>query len=354
MAARVLVVETNTGAVVSRAFSKFFNYHEGNAYKPTGDELVVKVEEKLDGSIISLFWYKHQWILTSKSRFDSVHVKMAQEVLDKKYPRVTKTLPTDRTYVFELIHPENSTQLVYAYMDLVLLSVIGKDGSEPPPEFDWSVYPFPRPVMNEISITDLNAVRRLNRVNEEGFVVKFYLGNDSLHPQRIKVKFESFLDLIKSKNYHNPKELKELYIRKRNMIYTFDEEEVKNRMAEQKKVYFEGLRRIADDFGGEKWVSGVLDVWSKIDSVFVEDETELRRAIAKLVDEGFGEHIGTRDSEIKRRFAQRIMQEQAMSKYKNVLFIWISGVGIDRQVSAFSASVRVPMKEMDGVELKYV
>jgi len=340
MACRVLVVETDTGDIVSRAFSKFFNYHESNAYKPTGDELAVRVEEKLDGSIITLFCYQNQWILTSKARFDSVHVEMAQEILDEKYPRVTEKLSPDKTYVFELIHPKNPISLRYTYKDLVLLSVIGKDGSEPPSGFDWTVYPFRRPARSDILITDLDAMRKLNRVNEEGFVVKLYPRHAPLHPQRIKVKFESFLDLIKSKNYQTPEKLAQLYTRKRNAIHTFDEREVTDRMEREKVIYFEALRNIADDFG-KKWVAGKLEMWLEIENVFIEAEAELRWVIRKLVDEGFDKHIGTKEREVRRRFVQRIMQEPKMTKYQKVLFIWFTGEPMKRQVETFTSSVKL-------------
>ncbi|KAJ4474231.1 hypothetical protein J3R30DRAFT_3406245 [Lentinula aciculospora] len=335
MATRVLVVEQNTGKVLSRAFSKFFNWNENHdhAYRlpvagHTGNE--------------------NQWILTSKARFDSVHVGMAEEVLHEKYPhiidtrRTDGTLSRDKTYVFELVHPKNPTHLRYTYKDLVLLSVIGKDGSEPPPDFDWSIYPFPRPAVSDVNITDLDAVRKLNRVNEEGFVVKIYLRNDSLHPQRIKVKFESYLDLIKSKNYHTPTELAALYRKKREMIHTFDEEEVEMKMKVEKENYFEGVRRIADDFGGDRWVTGLIKIWKEVESVFVEAEMELVRIRDSLTKkEGFGVHVGTTNGEIKRRFAQTILQDQTMGKYKNVLFVWFSGGPIVEQVKAFTTLVRM-------------
>ncbi|KIK63344.1 hypothetical protein GYMLUDRAFT_41059 [Collybiopsis luxurians FD-317 M1] len=359
MAARVLVVERDTGAVVSRAFSKFFNWDEGDAYKailaetqaPDGPLFSeTRVEEKLDGSIITMFHYQHQWILTSKSRFDSVHVEMAQEILDEKYPMIrlstSSILSRDKTYVFELIHPKNPTHVRYEYKDLVLLSIIGKDGSEPPPDFDWSVYPFPRPTNHDIPITDLSAIRRMNRVNEEGFVVKFYLSSSPLHPQRIKVKFESYLDLIKSKNFHNnPNELAEVYRRKRGMIYTFDETVVDRRMAQEREAYFDGARRIADDFGGEKWVIRLTEMWTEAENLFAVAEKELRTAIGQLTEAGYGECIGTKDAEAKRRFAHKVMQEPIMAKHKNTLFAWFTGGTKEKQVAVFVSSVRMSWRK---------
>ncbi|KAF8799231.1 hypothetical protein BYT27DRAFT_7318779 [Phlegmacium glaucopus] len=57
-AARPLITESNSGQVVSKSFSKFFNHHEKQAYTPTGGEYAFTIEEKVDGSITSLFCYK--------------------------------------------------------------------------------------------------------------------------------------------------------------------------------------------------------------------------------------------------------------------------------------------------------
>ncbi|KAF5371439.1 hypothetical protein D9757_009985 [Collybiopsis confluens] len=293
---------------------------------------------------------------------------MAREVLNEKYPYLMtapssssstssspiQSLDTNKTYIFELIHPQNPTHVRYTYKDLVLLSIVGKDGSEPPPDFNWSIYPFPRPTYHDIPISDFPAIQRLNRSNEEGFIVKIYplpsstsTSPFSFHPQRIKVKFESYLELIKSKNYiigggdQTPNELAEVYRRKRGFIYTFDEAQVVRRMGQDKDAYFDSVRRISDDFGGPEWVNGLMDMWNEAETAFMEAEAELLAAMNRLMADGFEAQVGTEDVDVKRRFAQRIMQEPEMSRHKNTLFAWFGGGPIEKQVAMFVSSVKV-------------
>ena len=193
VAARALVTEIPTGNVVSRSFSKFFNYHEKLAYRPTGNEYTFEIEEKVDGSIISLFCYKNTWITTSRSSFDGPHAATARSILDTKYTGILEKLVRNKTYVFELIDPSMPIKIVYETTDLILLSVMSKDGKEPPADFDWTSLPFPRPRVHGAPRVDPAALSKLNIKNEEGFVVKFWRTPHDEHPQRIKVKFESYL-----------------------------------------------------------------------------------------------------------------------------------------------------------------
>ena len=105
MAARTLITESNSGRVISRSFSRFFNYREKQTFKPTGDEYAFVIEEKVDGSIISLFYYDNEWMMASKSAFESPHTISARRILDKLYPNVLTTLDKSKTYVFELVDP---------------------------------------------------------------------------------------------------------------------------------------------------------------------------------------------------------------------------------------------------------
>jgi RNA ligase len=150
-AARSLITESHSGQVISRSFSKFFNHHEKQAYKPTGNEYAFVIEEKVDGSIISLFYYNNEWIMASRSSFESPHIISARRILNKLHPNVLTTLDKSKTYVFELVDPRMLIRVVYHEEDLVLLAIFAKDGQEPPYNFDWSKYPFARPKVHNSS-----------------------------------------------------------------------------------------------------------------------------------------------------------------------------------------------------------
>jgi hypothetical protein len=128
VAARTLITESNSGRVISTSFTKFFNYHEKQAYKPRGDEHVFVIEEKVDGSIISLFYYHNKWMMASKSTFETPHTISACTIPDKLYPNVLLTLNISKTYVFELVNPRMPIHVIYQKEDLILLAIFAKDG----------------------------------------------------------------------------------------------------------------------------------------------------------------------------------------------------------------------------------
>jgi hypothetical protein len=175
VAARTLITESNSGRVISRSFPKFFNYHEKQAYKPTGDEHAFVIEEKVDGSIISLFYYHNEWMMASKSAFETPHTISARRILDKLYPNVLATLDISQTYIFELVDPRMPIRVVYQKEDLILLAIFAKDGQEPPHNFDWSIFPFSRPKIHNAPQVNPKQLSQMNWRNEEGFVIKFWL-----------------------------------------------------------------------------------------------------------------------------------------------------------------------------------
>ena len=231
LASRSLVTESSTGRVISRSFAKFFNYEEKLAYEPSGHEYTYEIQEKVDGSIISLFWYDGlrsssksgtfpnrdgglgQWVVASRASFSSKHTESAWNILNTRFPSLvnnTRDSPLDRTktYVFELVDNRMAIKIRYSYdPDLLLLSIIGNDGSET--RIDNTGLPFRRPRKwkleeliageNEpgMSRSKLKQLSKLQRANEEGFVITFWRTKDDVYPQRVKVKLESYLKLCK-------------------------------------------------------------------------------------------------------------------------------------------------------------
>src|ERR1019366_8453836 len=65
----IILDESNDWAVVSYPFDKFFNYGEPNAAKI--DWANTRVLEKLDGSLMTLYWYADQWRVASSGTPDA-------------------------------------------------------------------------------------------------------------------------------------------------------------------------------------------------------------------------------------------------------------------------------------------
>lgn len=65
----IILDEANNWAVVSYPYDKFFNYGEGNAAVIDWDSAVV--QDKLDGSLMTLYFYKNKWHVQSSGTPDA-------------------------------------------------------------------------------------------------------------------------------------------------------------------------------------------------------------------------------------------------------------------------------------------
>lgn len=180
---RALVTD-ESGNIVSKGFSKFFNYSEGKTNIPDVIDWV-RVYEKLDGSYIGLFYYDGQWIVNSKGSFTSDQVVWAKEILESKDLSV---LNKTWTYCFELIVPEN--RIVVAYGDKKDLVFLRAFHTESGTEIDLhKIHGFNHVDSWLESNFNPKKLQELNTPNEEGFVVQFSNG------ERCKIKFEEYMRL---------------------------------------------------------------------------------------------------------------------------------------------------------------
>lgn len=83
--------------IVARPFKKFFNIEEGK-HTPTED---FEIYEKVDGSLITVFNYNGEWVVSSRGSFTSEQAIKGRELLNK-YP--IHTLDNNKTYLFEIIY----------------------------------------------------------------------------------------------------------------------------------------------------------------------------------------------------------------------------------------------------------
>lgn len=188
---RALILDSNTGEVIARSFSKFFNWEE-NKHTPTNN---FRIFDKVDGSLGLLFFYREnsldngRWIFTSKGSFISEQAIKGKEILDELYPQYVN-LDKTLSYIFEIIYPENrivvnhgsNRKLVYLSsfepngVEHLLLDEMKERGFDTVKEFS-----FP-----EMSLKEL---KNMNISNSEGFVIRYDSG------ERMKVKFEDYLKL---------------------------------------------------------------------------------------------------------------------------------------------------------------
>ena len=171
--------------VVARPFQKFFNLEEPeNLILP--DE-PFEVYDQLDGSLGILYWVDSKPAIATRGSFTSEQAIVATELLHTKYADAIEHLDSAKTYLFEIIYPEN--RIVIDYGDarkLVLLAVIDtKTGKEF--LMDDISYYFFEIVKRYDGLNDLQQLKALEEDNREGFVVKFKSG------YRLKVKFAEYV-----------------------------------------------------------------------------------------------------------------------------------------------------------------
>lgn len=122
MQCRGLVVD-DSGRCVVRCLPKFFNEDEPHALCDMPSGITPVVFDKLDGSLIQVANDKqYGLVVTSKGSFQSSQAEWARQIIAEKY--TTEDFVLGKTYIFELIHPENRIVLDYgATRELYLLAV---------------------------------------------------------------------------------------------------------------------------------------------------------------------------------------------------------------------------------------
>ena len=171
--------------IVARPFQKFFNWGEiENQAIPNTD---FEVFEKLDGSLGILYFIENEAFIATRGSFTGVQAVRATAILKSKYaPILRGGLDTTKTYLFEIIYPENRIVVDYgALEDLILTAIIDTETGADMPLVDIG---FPI-VQRYNGIKDFAVLKALNTHNKEGFVIKYPNG------LRLKIKFEEYTRL---------------------------------------------------------------------------------------------------------------------------------------------------------------
>jgi RNA ligase len=183
LACRGLILDENYN-IIARPFAKFFNLGEyENQEIPN---LKFNVFEKMDGSLGILYFYNNQAFMASRGSFNSDQSIKANELLNSKYANSLANLDQSKTYLFEIIYPENRIVLDYGDEEsLVLLAIIDTQSGD---EFPLEDLGFPV-VKKYNGIDDIQKLKALELSEKEGFVIQ-YSNN-----YRLKIKFSEYLRL---------------------------------------------------------------------------------------------------------------------------------------------------------------
>lgn len=132
---RGIILEDHTYKPVCVPFYKFGNYGEG--YVDTIDWNTAKVQEKVDGSLIKVWYYDNEWHISTNGTIDAKDAVLMSDVSEYKtfydlFLKATnncgliiQTLNKNYTYMFELTSPYN--RVVVPYQDIAIRHIGTRD-----------------------------------------------------------------------------------------------------------------------------------------------------------------------------------------------------------------------------------
>lgn len=194
------LIMTGDNEIVSRPFPKFFNWSELPVSKSRhlqkkmlANEIDFTITEKLDGSLgISYFDSDGRMHIATRGSFVSDQAKKANEIWQTRYSSGPTYPYHKRTFLFEIIYPQNRIVVDYAGMeDLVLLAIID---TETGIESDYETLrgvaeDHKMPVVAQYDgLADFSQLEQ--KPNSEGYVVYF-----PKQKFRAKIKFAEYVRL---------------------------------------------------------------------------------------------------------------------------------------------------------------
>ena len=197
---------------VSRPFDKFFNYGEGLA--ASIDWSTAQVQEKVDGSLVCLFFYDGVWQVQTSGLPDAGGevngMKMSfaelfwQVFYEMELPFPTEEADRNHTFMFELTTPYNRVVVQHRERRLTLLSIRNNEtGKEYHPDIA-PAYPavrsFPLQSMADVEAT----LATMKPMEQEGYVIV-----DAAF-RRVKVKSPAYVAIHHMRDGFGPRRLVEV------------------------------------------------------------------------------------------------------------------------------------------------
>lgn len=125
---RGIILEKNTNNIICYGFDKFGNY--GESYVPNIDFNTATITEKVDGSLIRLYWYDNHWNIATNGTIDASDATVTDLKTDKEYSfkelffdvmriknidfkDLTNIMDPTHNYCFELVHPVSRVVILY-------------------------------------------------------------------------------------------------------------------------------------------------------------------------------------------------------------------------------------------------
>ena len=125
---RGLILEDVTFNVLCCPFYKFGNYGEG--YVPEIDWNNCRVQEKIDGTLINMYYYNGKWCISTTGCIDASDANLPTNLKYKNFCDLFMSacarnnsnlhnLSINNTYMFELVSPYNQVVIKYNNIDII-------------------------------------------------------------------------------------------------------------------------------------------------------------------------------------------------------------------------------------------
>jgi len=130
METRGVVIDLYEMKLVSAPYRKFFNLNEkpitdiDRVFKLMSKANKVIIKNKEDGSMISCSKYKDDLVISTPGSLDSDQAIWSKKFLNEHYPDLVTKMPSDLTFIFEAIYPDNRIVVDYKGKENLILTNI--------------------------------------------------------------------------------------------------------------------------------------------------------------------------------------------------------------------------------------
>lgn len=202
----LILDESDDFKVIRYGFYRFYNFCEPGAAKVDIDSL--QVLEKIDGSLIMIYWYENRWHISTRATFDCDNTPTPCDENDT-FGRLVRlalfkqnvelySLDKDYTHCFELVSPK--TRVIINYPETKLYYLMSRNnntyeeamldiGVEKPRTYDFFIYPARHSKLTIDRVLEMmhQQASEQNGAKFEGFVCVDKYGN------RVKVKNDDWV-----------------------------------------------------------------------------------------------------------------------------------------------------------------
>lgn len=302
--ARGVIFNENNFKCVSRKFDKFFNFSEPNVSDIDWNSAVV--EEKIDGSLIGIWYDDDEWHISTNGTIDAFKAQVGDTELTfgdlvneaigySDMPYFLEGLDKNCTYMFELVSPMSKVTIYYPQTKLYYLGQRNMSTMVESKNYTEHMREYGILCPKVYSLNNLNScleyVQTMSK-DEEGFVIRDKNFN------RMKLKSPEYLLASHMRN---------------NGIITVKRviEMIKHDMLDDFIAYCPEYRKFAEDV-----VEDIICTYIQL-----EIDWLLASVFAHLPRKEFAEHIKSRENQeflwIKYDHPKTVAQEYLMNKPTN-------------------------------------